>query len=211
MKLLSWNILMYITKNQDIITKARYIVDEIKRINPDILMLQEASEYFLGVLLDQSNYNRHIHVLTHGGLVVILTKPSIKVSESLFFNDIGVGVRIGDKTVVTCHLVPGKNNQKFRQGQLDEIITRSGLNVLIMGDMNMTNYQNFESKSMIDVALVNKNCDDTWFLSYHIKSNMTSRRFDRVYTDMKTMNYTVYQTYKYLSDHVPISIWCDDI
>ena len=81
MKLLSWNILIYITKNQDIITKTKQLIEEIIMINPDILLLQEASEYFLSQLCSNSVYIRTMEVLTHGGLCSTLIKPHILVSE----------------------------------------------------------------------------------------------------------------------------------
>jgi endonuclease/exonuclease/phosphatase family metal-dependent hydrolase len=199
---------MYIKKEQDVITKAEYIAKEIKRQDPDVLMLQEASEYFISILLTHCKYRRHNSILTHGGIVVIFTKYNLDVIEDIVFQHIGVGVKIGNKTLVTCHLVPYVKNQEYRQGQLKEIMDYiKDENVLIIGDMNMNNYQKFQSNNMRDVAIISNNYDDTWFLSYHTKSNTTSRRFDRVYTNIEeTKNYKTYPEYKYLSDHVPISV-----
>jgi endonuclease/exonuclease/phosphatase family metal-dependent hydrolase len=198
---------MYITKDQDIITKTDYIIEEIKKQDPDVLMLQECSEYFISILTKQCMYKRHRHILTHGGLVVIFTKYDLNVTQDIIFSDIGVGIKVGNKTLVTCHLVPFVNNQEFRQGQLKEVMTKiKDNNVLIMGDMNMNNYQNFKSDTMNDVALLEKNYNDTWFLNYHDKTKTTSRRFDRVYTDIITTKYKTYPEYKFLSDHIPISI-----
>ncbi len=51
MKILSWNVNMVYGKNNgDLISRSENIIISIKKINPDILLLQEASRYFLKLL-----------------------------------------------------------------------------------------------------------------------------------------------------------------
>lgn len=197
---------MYITKGQDIITKSQYIIEEIGKINPDILLLQEASNYFLNELESKLGYKNQCQTLTHGGLCVILTKPGLSIDNPKVYKQTGVSIDINHITVANCHLVPYFQNQKFRETQLHTIIDNSNQNIVVMGDMNMNNTQSFDHNDIKDIAIEYNNMADTWFLSYHKKNKTTSHRFDRIYSNTKCTNYQVYADFKYLSDHVPISV-----
>ena len=204
MKLLSWNILIYITKDQDIITKTQHLIEEIIKIDPDVLLLQEASEYFLTQLCSNSSYIRTTEVLTHAGLCTTLIKNHILISNVKKIDTTGVSIQIDDLTIINCHLVPYYNNQLFRVNQVKHLLLP---NTILMGDMNMNNNQYLEHDGIYDVAVsLEKKLSDTWFLSYHKKDSTISKRFSRVYTNKQVLSYQVYNTYKYLSDHIPISI-----
>jgi len=204
MKLLSWNILIYITKDQDIITKTQHLIEEIIKIDPDVLLLQEASEYFLTQLCSNSTYIRTTEVLTHGGLCCTLIKNHILISNVKQIDTTGVSIQIDNLTIINCHLVPYYKNQLFRVNQVKHLLLP---NTILMGDMNMNNNQHLEHNGIYDVAVsLEKKLSDTWFLSYHNKHSTISKRFSRVYTDKQVLSYQVYNTYKYLSDHIPISI-----
>lgn len=203
MLVLSWNINAYIIKDQDIITKTDYIIKEIKKINPDILLLQEASKYFLSRI--SSCYFCYGFVMTHAGLCATLTR-----SDNLFVKNVrkyktGISIYLENIIINNCHLTPHYSNSEIRTKELD-IMTEE--NIIIFGDTNMTRTETY---CLNDVAKDKDNLADTWFYSYFEKGSKVSRRFTRAYTDLDTskMEYTIYPDYKHLSDHIPVSIKID--
>ena len=60
-KIMSWNINVFNTKeNGDIITRSENILKTIRSHSPDILVLQEGSDYFIGLLSTIGVYKNEI-------------------------------------------------------------------------------------------------------------------------------------------------------
>ena len=200
LSLLSWNINLFNKKgNSDIITRSENILRTVRSISPDILVLQEASEYFLNLLTE---YIEHTRTISHGGIVVILTKKNIVVSNTKKYNDYATSIYLHNISIINCHLCPGVKNQKMREIQLSSLPKE---NCIIIGDMNMNKNQNFQSDNMKDIALQFSNNKDTWFYSYFENGSKVSRRYDRVYSDVKINSFSV-TGHRNESDHMPILI-----
>lgn len=203
MLILSWNINMYILKNGgDLISRTENIIRIIKKLNPDMLLLQEASKYFVFELLQLKDYKQHVSVLTHGGYCIILAKPKIKVTKCIKFKLNGCGVIVNDNIkIINCHLTPYFKNHKLR---LEVFKQMEDEKTIIMGDTNMDNTQGVDS-ILKDVGknMVSK---DTWHLSFFENGSEITKRYDRVFTDLKVSNFCVYDNYHGNSDHDPISI-----
>jgi endonuclease/exonuclease/phosphatase family metal-dependent hydrolase len=208
-KILSWNILMYITRGQDVIQKAENLIYEIKKLNPDVLCLQEASTYFLTLLCEQTNYMVVMSELTHGGICCTLVKKDMinDVRNPVKFFQCGVKCVIGNNTIINCHLVPGFQNHGMRLSQINEMIgTDINTPIVLIGDTNMGNDQQIDKKWLVDAAIFAKNQQPTWFCSYFDKKSKATKRFDRAYTNVKFTEFAVYPEFTHLSDHIPISI-----
>lgn len=201
MKIVSWNINMYL-KNSNLITRAGDIVEQLKKIDADIICLQEASEYFLNIFNTSTNniYTRYGHITSHCGLCVILAKsPDFTVGKSTFqcsTSICGHGINI-----INCHLVPS-NNEKFRREQLEALAIGEN-QVIICGDMNM---KNNEIGIYNDIALLKKNEENTWFGKFFDEKSSISYRYDRFFVKKldTEVEYKVFKNLSYLSDHVPI-------
>lgn len=192
---------MYNSRNNgDLISRADVIISSIKFMNPDIILLQEASEYFLEEILENTDYVRHVHTLTHGGICVTLTKPSVNVSEVNTHNG-SVSIVVDDVVIYNCHLTPYANNHKMRLIQITPFFTK---NVIIMGDMNMNDTQNIDHPTIKDLGV----CDrvDTWNLSFFENGSTVRRRYDRVFTDIDFKSFYVHEERHGHSDHLPISL-----
>jgi len=201
MKILSWNVLMFLKKQAgDVITRTEIICQKIRQINPDVVLLQEASEYFLTELEDMCGFIRRVSVQAHAGLCAILTKPDIDGNVRIW-PKYAVGIQIGSLEVVNCHLAPCKENRAIRQQQIQEI---SGSDVLIMGDTNM---RSDESVELRDIAIETGHTGPTWFHSY-FEGTLTGikERFDRAYTNtgIDIEEFRVLKECSGMSDHLPI-------
>jgi endonuclease/exonuclease/phosphatase family metal-dependent hydrolase len=200
MKLFSWNVNMYIKGAGDMITRAEHAHLTIKNESPDILLLQEASDYFLSYLTE---YKEQARVTSHGGLVVILTKGTVTVTNPMKHSNFAVSVNVGDILLVNYHLCPFAQNQEMRDIQISSLARPK---CILMGDTNMNAFQHFVSDTIKDVARQIGNNEDTWFMNFFTRGSNVARRFDRVYTDVKVSNFHVYRNYWGESDHIPISV-----
>ena len=218
-KILSWNINMFNPSGQDLITRCEYLINTIKLLDYDILCIQEASSYFLDILLNQLIFYKLCDkTKTHCGLCVILFKENLNIiiKEIKKFENIGVNISINFKNseyneiinIVSCHLVPYYEKQLYRLKQIDTIINylNDKSNIIIIGDLNMNNDQYYIKDSFYDLAINSKNLNNTWFESWFVNGSTKSKRFDRIYTNMNFIkNYKVHTEYKKYSDHAPIS------
>lgn len=204
MKILSWNIYMYIRK-YDPVGYTELIINEIKYLNRDILFLQETSEYFLSELFKNTDYIEVAKVLTHGGYCVTCVKKgiSVEINSIRVYQQTGIYCKIENVSMVNCHLVPYKN-EKMRQIQI-EYFAKSKPS-LIIGDTNMSETETITGYR--DAAIESKDVKNTWFCKYFNKHSDIEKRYDRVYMNNNIKNYTfsTHTEYSYLSDHVPISI-----
>ncbi len=209
MKVMSWNILTYLNKGQDMVKKVENIINEIVKINPDILLLQEVSDYFTEQLTIKTSYKFLIKTINHAGFCSLFLRDDLN-NENIIVKkhyDTGVSIQIDDITIANCHLAPYRQNQEFRFSQLKDIVDRTTTpNIILMGDMNMGRDQSFNYKNFEDIAIQFNNTEDTWFASYFNSYSTHKNRYDRVFSNMKIKEYNVYQEYKHLSDHIPISI-----
>tara|TARA_Y100000389_G_C17407236_1_gene488764 strand:- start:354 stop:965 length:612 start_codon:yes stop_codon:yes gene_type:complete len=199
-KILSWNINVFNAKeNGDIITRSENILKTIRSHSPDILVLQEASDYFIDLL---SDYTEHTRTRSHGGIVAILSKKDIIINNTKKYSDYATSIYLDNIIIVNCHLCPHVRNQKIRDSQFS---TFPKENCIIIGDMNMNRNQNFCYDNMKDIALQFSNSKDTWFYSYFENGSSVSRRYDRVYSDLEIKSFDV-TGYRNESDHMPILI-----
>lgn len=197
---MSWNINVFKKEdNGDLITRSENILRTIRSNSPDILALQEASEYFISLLTE---YTEHTRTTSHGGIVVILTKKDIVINRTKKYYDYATSISLDNIVIVNCHLCPGVKNQKVRDIQLSTLPKE---NCIIIGDMNMNKDQNFISNNIKDIALEFSNNKDTWFYSYFENGSRVSRRYDRVYSDQKIKSFDI-TGYRNESDHMPIVV-----
>ena len=206
MFILSWNVNLYLTKNGgNLISRTENIVRVLKKLNPDLLLIQEASKYFLSEL-SILNFKILSSELTHGGFCVILSKPHINAKEYMTFKLNGSSIILNDDIkIINCHLTPFFKNHNTRIKMFNQMM---GKQTMIMGDTNMDNSQIVNCK-LNDIALNEpflKELKDTWYLSFFKNGSYITKRFDRIYTDLNVSNFIVHDKYYGLSDHVPISI-----
>lgn len=199
---MSWNVNTYINKG-NLLYRLQIITEEIIKISPDILFIQEAGNELLDML--RKKYRLYDSVLTHGGLCCILTKPHLGSYESIKFDTTGVGIISQDSILVNCHLVPCRNNSEYRKYQLNEIVKNNkDKKITFIGDMNMKDDETYTS--LKDVAVEVNDNTPTWNLSYFKQGSTIRKRFDRIYTNQPFSNYKVYSNLSGISDHLPLSI-----
>jgi endonuclease/exonuclease/phosphatase family metal-dependent hydrolase len=196
-KILSWNIFAYHPYKRDIIQTVIRIIDVIKDIDPDVLCLQECSNYVIECIHCKTKYKLVNRILTHGGYVCTFITEDKQVTNITINNS--VIIKIGNITIYNCHFPPGN----ILHSQL------SSLNIyeksIIVGDLNYSNH--IDIKNLCDVG--EDTNIPTWFASFFEANNNKQERYDRicVTTDLIYDRFDVHSSITYISDHVPISIY----
>lgn len=215
MIVMSWNVNTYINKD-NLFYRISIITEEICKISPDILLLQESSVE----LLDSLTLRGYIlcdSILSHGGLCSTMVKPGIIVQKCIKYDTTGIGIKIDNRMIVNCHLVPYKNNIDFRKNQLDEIVKKNinfekNNKIAFIGDMNMHKNEYYttelykEDQQLIDIGLKTGNLMPTWYRNYFHKESNVKNRYDRIFTNMGFCNYKVHSELHGISDHLPLTI-----
>lgn len=197
MKVLVWNVNVVPTKHQgDLLSRIEMIFQTIRNINPDILLLQETTLYFLKKLYEELSYECKVSRHSHCGLTATLVKKDF--SDSIQIIDIfRCGIQIEDIKIFNCHLLPYKENSDKRHQYMKFFSLMK--NYIIAGDMNTED--NFSYLSDVGIYLQQK----TWEYSYFENGSDIKKRYDRVFSDLKNTSFFVHEEYSGQSDHLPLS------
>lgn len=204
MKIVSWNVNLNFEIG-DMISRMFNIAQIIKQIDPDILLLQEASGYFLHYLKEIWKFRTASKVKSHGGLLCILI--SEKYEKEFVPIKLYCGIIIENLSIINCHLVHGNDSCAVEErnrfyGTIKRMIPSGAYQVIIGGDFN-------DSCDHIDTLLklddVGKIVDTpTWCKSFFENGSEIKSRYDRFFTDIKVKSFETLTAYCGHSDHIPI-------
>jgi len=206
MKIVSWNINMdpMGSNNGDLFLRMDLIINSIKNLNADILLLQESSNFFLHELKKKLEYHLIISNQSHCGLISILIKPKdmIKLKNFDKIKNYAASINFDGFLIFNCHLSPYKFEKECRKNCLNHII---GDKRIIVGDMNMDDSEFFENEILKDIGLKENKLDSTWNLSFFKNGSNVRKRYDRLFTDFEVENFKVHNEFHGQSDHLPLS------
>lgn len=190
MKILTWNVNLYLNKSP----KREYnILQYIFEHKVDILFLQECSDTIIS-RLENHGYTLYGKTLSHAGWCCVMAKIT-SVDSVCVNNSVGVSVTIDGKVLATCHLAPGGiQNRNFRLSQVRDF---GQILDLLCGDFNDEN---------LSISSLQKVTDHkTWFLRFFQEESLISKKYDHVYHSQKiSVKNLVISAYTGLSDHVPL-------
>lgn len=208
MKILSWNVnLGSPISGGDIISRGVTALNTIKRINPEILVLQESSELFNNHL-KTIGYTVFENIRAHCGLLTVLTKSEhVKWCKHISSETAMCGTYIickyKDIRIVACHLSSG---EQYNEGR-DVFVKQNDLSdTILIGDLNTPNSQQFSTHFLKDIAIENNKHCDTWSHSFFKSRSTRKARYDRVLSSVVCETFTSHVECYGQSDHIPISI-----
>lgn len=219
------NLLSYNVYFDDETGKTRYpkIIKFIKQGNYNVIALQECTPQFLKLI--SSDLTLRYFTLQQGSLrdgytnVLLTSLKVIKQGDINLTSNMGrsapfIQLAQMNMMFVNVHLESGLFDQNIRQTQLNKIldVTKSQLNLMIVGDMNFADDDQEEEllTEFLDIGSSSKK------LTYHTDLNLLaqhtmfplerSKRLDRMFLKCKTceVNQFDVQQVEY-SDHWPIS------
>lgn len=205
MKIVSWNVNLNF-ENGDMLTRICKISEIIKKMDPDILLLQEASDYFLNYLNDIWKFNTASKSNSHGGMLCILISERHKNFVPIKYLGIYCGIIVDNLKIVNCHLVNGKSLYSVKdRNKFYEIISNENKeNLIIGGDFNDNDNDIDEILKMNDVGKIYNT--PTWFKSFFENGSKIKTRYDRFFTNINIKHFDTLTKYCGHSDHIPIAI-----
>lgn len=217
MKIISFNV------NNDyryITDKVQVILQLILQYDLDVLCLQEVTLELYKLLMPQIPNNLYISISEQTSFFnVIISRYNQFIYYPFKNSNMYRGFilhELPNYLIINTHLESGNYNQHIRQMQCNEILNTiqnyisNCKNIIILGDMNFTNLEEFFPLSNF-IELQN---DDNDLFTYDSKYNLDAIKpyrtnLDRIYILMQSKIYSSTSTLKILkditiSDHFPI-------
>lgn len=174
MKILNWNIGICDYK-KDTISRSERIISSIEKINPDVILFQEASTFFLDYLQKNSEYDNVCTLSTSLGLTCILVKVSL-------YKNIRNSTSNSDYVMINLNDIKIVNNipLNYNFDKLQNIFSNFYKNIIIVGNIE------------------NKNIE-------RILNFCNIKKYNKIFSDLKIENFNIHTECSGQGKDLPIS------